>query len=176
MKVEAYTAAIRAAGCIITACFAITAGHAAPANEAAPCATLSVLGDAPRVMLTPEKIVPKEFRDVPNVAFKDPGHDAILSAHLEGDIAGPGLRADIETYPAGMTVAAHMHKTTERFYVIEGSLDLQLGEPGQEKTVTYPRGSYVVIPGYTRHVVSTPLGGKVLVIQLGPYIALPAAK
>jgi quercetin dioxygenase-like cupin family protein len=131
--------------------------------------------ELPRLARTPDQLDWMRFTDVPNVKFANPENDAIESAHLEGDIEGPGLRADMEIYPAGMTVAPHMHPNAERVYIIEGSLDLQLGEPGEEETVTYPAGSYLVVPAYTRHVVSTPQRAKVLVIQLGRYAALRAA-
>ena len=96
-------------------------------------------------------------------------------AVLSGDPAAAGLFTIRIKFPAGYVVAPHHHPADELVTVVEGSIDLGMGDTfDKNKTKRLNMGGYAVAAKGMNHYVTTASGGIVQVSAEGPFAIIYA--
>lgn len=131
------------------------------------------LREAPRISLKPEQIKWEKHTVIPGVKFKDPNHEPAMIAYVEGSVTSDSVRVQVISYPPGISSAPHKHPAAERAYVIDGSVNMVIGDGTDKDAINYPAGSYYTVPANTRHYMFSTEKTKVLVMMGGAYQAEP---
>ena len=72
--------------------------------------------------------------------------------------------------PAGVWDSPHFHATTARVFVVSGALKLGYGnKQDKQAAVTYPAGSYVIVPGGVVHFDGADEDTVILGVATGPW-------
>jgi len=108
----------------------------------------------------------------PAPPFLPPGAQIAV---LSGDPAAAGLFTIRIKFPAGYVVAPHHHPADELVTVVEGSIDLGMGDTfDKNKTKRLNTGGYAVAAKGMNHYVTTASGGIVQVSAEGPFAIIYA--
>jgi len=91
-------------------------------------------------------------------------------AVLSGNPEKEGLFTMRVKFPAGYTVPPHHHPADELVTVIEGSINLGMGDTlDKSKMATLNQGGYAVAAKSMNHYVTTAGGGVVQITSMGPF-------
>jgi quercetin dioxygenase-like cupin family protein len=130
------------------------------------------LREAPAISLPADKIKWQTYSAIPG-GKTGTKNVAPMTAYLEGSIASEAVRIQLFSFPAGIASVPHMHPQAERGYVLEGALNVVVGDGTNKDAIRYPAGSYYTVPARTRHYSFSTEGTKVLSIMGGPYEVIP---
>lgn len=91
-------------------------------------------------------------------------------AVLHGNPAEPGMFIIRLRFPAGYSVPAHSHPTTEYVTVIAGNMSLGMGDRlDRSAAKAFGPGRFVIAPGKMNHYAFTDQGATIQISAEGPF-------
>jgi quercetin dioxygenase-like cupin family protein len=105
------------------------------------------------------------------IPWQEDAADGSRFAQLEGSRDTPGEAFSYAfSIPAGGFDGPHAHSTTARVFVARGALKLGYGTiPDPAQMVTYPQGSYVVVPAGMVHYDGAEVDTIIIGTATGPW-------